>query len=97
MPAKLTAADEWLADARDEVGALLGKYGTHPIETQADYRDIKQSRTLLRKDIASIDQRRTDMTRAVEDAVARFRTGAAEALEPLRKVERERDRQEEAC
>lgn len=89
VPAELTAADEWLADARDEVGALLGKYGTHPIETQADYRDIKQSRTLLRKDIASIDQRRMDMTRAVEDAVARFRTGAADALEPLRKVERE--------
>lgn len=93
VPAELTAADEWLAEARDEVGALLGKYGTHAIETQADYRDIKQSRTLLRKDIASIDQRRMDMTRAVEDAVARFRTGAADALEPLRKVEREYKRQ----
>lgn len=93
VPAELTAADEWLAEAREEVGALLGKYGTHPIETQADYRDIKQSRTLLRKDIASIDQRRMDMTRAVEDAVARFRTGAADALEPLRKVEREYKRQ----
>lgn len=93
VPAELTAADEWLAEAREEVGALLGKYGTHTIETQADYRDIKQSRTLLRKDIASIDQRRMDMTRAVEDAVARFRTGAADALEPLRKVEREYKRQ----
>lgn len=93
VPAELTAADEWLAEAREEVGALLGKYGTHTIETQADYRDIKQSRTLLRKDIASIDQRRMDMTRAVEDAVARFRTGAADALEPLRRVEREYKRQ----
>ena len=25
VPAELTAADEWLAEAREEVGALLGK------------------------------------------------------------------------
>lgn len=87
-PAELSRADEWLAGARERVSALLAEYGTHPIEDAAGYRDIKQSRTMLRREIDAIDSERRGATRAVEEAVARFRQEANEAMEPLREVER---------
>lgn len=87
-PAELSRADEWLATTRDRVAALLAEYGTHPIEDAAGYRDIRQSRTMLRSEIEAIDSERRGATRAVEEAVARFRQSANEAVEPLREVER---------
>lgn len=87
-PATLTNAERWLAGARERVGELAPRYGTHEIASEADYRDIKQARTMLRKDIAAIDGERKEMTRAVEDEVARFRNGCASVLEPLREIER---------
>lgn len=87
-PAELSRADEWLAGTRGRVASLLAEYGTHPIEDQAGYRDIRQSRTMLRREIEAIDAERRGATRAVEEAVARFRQEANEAVEPLREVER---------
>lgn len=88
-PAELTDADRWLAATRERVAELLPRYGTHDITCDADYKDIKQARAMLRKDIAEIDAERKARTRAVEDAVARFRNGCAAALAPLAEVERD--------
>lgn len=87
-PAELSRADEWLASTRERVAGLLAEYGTHPIEDAAGYRDIRQSRTMLRRELDAIDSERRGATRAVEEAVARFRQEANEAVEPLREVER---------
>lgn len=83
VPDVLSGADRWLAETRAEVTALLGKYGTHDIENEADYRDIKQARTMLRKDIAQLDAQRKAQTKAVDDLLARFRSEAGMALAPL--------------
>lgn len=87
VPDVLSGADRWLAETRDEVAALLGKYGTHEIANEADYRDIKQSRTMLRKDIAQLDAQRKAQTKAVDEVLARFRSEASMALAPLTEVE----------
>ena len=83
VPAVTAEADRWLASTRSRVSDLAAKYGTHPINNQSDYRDIKQSRTLLRKEIAAIDAERKDMTRTIEEMVSRFRAQTNEALAPL--------------
>lgn len=86
-PAALGEADRWLAETRARVAEAAARYGTHPITDAASYRDIKASRTLLRKDIAALDAERRAMTRGIEDVLSEFRRRAAEELAPLSEIE----------
>lgn len=87
VPEVMGEADRWLAATRDEVGRLLAKYGTHEIANEADYRDIKQARTMLRKDISAIEAQRKAKTKALDDALSRFRSEAARVMAPLAETE----------
>lgn len=87
VPSVMGAADLWLSDVTGRVGSLMGKYGTHPIESDADYRDIKNARMMIRKDIAAIDAERKAKVKSLQDALTQFRGRCSIALQPL--VDRE--------
>lgn len=83
VPEVMSDADRWLAGAREDVAALVAKYGTHEISSEADYRDIKSARTMLRKDIAQLEAQRKAKTKALDEALSRFRSEAARVMAPL--------------
>lgn len=89
VPETMGRADRWLADLAAKTDGLMAKYGTHDVETEADYRDIKSARTMLRKDIAAIDAERKANVKSLEDALAQFRNRCNVVTEPLTRREAE--------
>lgn len=87
VPSELTQAEAWLATTSSKVEELASQYGTRKIVDAESYKDIKTSRTALRKDIASIEQERKDLTRVIEERVAAFKTDAANVLAPLTEID----------
>ena len=80
----LSRAEQWLATARGRVAELAAQYRVP--ETIADeraYKDAKASRASVRKDAAELDAERKAMTRAMDDALKRFRGDVKGVLEPL--------------
>ena len=80
----LSRAEQWLAGARGRVAELAAQYKVP--ETIADeraYKDAKASRASVRKDAAELDAERKAMTRAMDDALKRFRGDVKGVLEPL--------------
>lgn len=80
----LSRAEQWLAEARDRVAGLAAQYKVpDAIADERAYRDAKASRASVRKDAAELDAERKAMTRAMDDALKRFRTDVKGVLEPL--------------
>lgn len=86
-PAKLSKVDLWLADTSSKVTDIASQYGHIDIVDGKTYRDCRNARIQLRKEIASIDQDRKDKTRVLEQLIANFKTNAANVLSPLSAIE----------
>lgn len=100
-PQPLGATGEWLASCREEVARVAAGFQAFEISDEAGYRDAKRQRAALRAEVASIEERRKSMTRAIELAVREFKDGAAEAVAPLSGLDAEYkerlDEWDEAC
>lgn len=83
----LSQADKWVSKTTGEVNKLVKLYGTIEVKDAQSYRDCKNARTNLRKDIANIEQERKNMTRMIEDVIANFKHQAQDVLEPLNSIE----------
>ncbi|WP_314355559.1 DUF1351 domain-containing protein [Lancefieldella parvula] len=83
----LTAGDKWLAEARSKAATIAAQYQPHDITNEADYKDAKSARAMLRKEIAAIDSDRKSMTSTLENAISRFKAHAAEAIGELTALE----------
>lgn len=86
-PAILTDGDKWLAEARGKAATIAAQYQPHDITNEADYKDAKSARAMLRKEIAAIDSDRKSMTSTLENAINRFKAHAAEAIGELTALE----------
>lgn len=86
-PAVLTDGDKWLAEARSKAATIAAQYQPHDITNEADYKDAKSARAMLRKEIAAIDSDRKSMTSTLENAINRFKAHAAEAIGELTALE----------
>ena len=86
-PAVLTDGDKWLAEARSKAATIAAQYQPHDITNEADYKDAKSARAMLRKEIAAIDSDRKSMTSTLENAISRFKAHAAEAIGELTALE----------
>lgn len=86
-PAVLTDGDKWLAEARSKAATIAAQYQPHDITNEADYKDAKSARAMLRKEIAAIDSDRKSMTSTLENAINRFKAHAAEAIGELTTLE----------
>ena len=86
-PAILTDGDKWLAEARSKAATIAAQYQPHDITNEADYKDAKSARAMLRKEIAAIDSDRKSMTSTLENAINRFKAHAAEAIGELTALE----------
>ena len=82
-PELLGEAGRWLADARLRVATVAGEYGARPVDRPGEYQQEKRERAALRKEIASIEDERKGMTRAVKEAIKAFEAGARDVLAPL--------------
>lgn len=84
----LAASEIWLAGARERVAELAAQYRVPgEIVTDREYKDAKQSRAAVRKDAAAIDAERKATTRAMDDALRKFRDGVKDVLEPLTELD----------
>lgn len=84
----LAASELWLADARERVAELAAQYRVpDEIVTDKEYKDAKQSRASVRKDAAAIDAERKATTRAMDDALRKFRDGVKDVLLPLTELD----------
>ena len=86
-PAILTDGDKWLAETRGKAATIAAQYQPHDITNEADYKDAKSARAMLRKEIAAIDSDRKSMTSTLENAINRFKAHAAEAIGELTALE----------
>lgn len=86
-PAVLTDGDKWLAEARSKAATIAAQYQPHDITNEADYKDAKSARAMLRKEIEAIDSDRKSMTSTLENAINRFKAHAAEAIGELTALE----------
>lgn len=86
-PTVLTDGDKWLAEARGKAATIAAQYQPHDITNEADYKDAKSARAMLRKEIAAIDSDRKSMTSTLENAISRFKAHAAEAIGELTTLE----------
>lgn len=82
-PAVLTEADKWLSATTAKADEIATQYKPHEITTAQEYKDAKQARTFLRKEIAAIEAERKDQTREIENTLARFKSGAKAAIARL--------------
>lgn len=84
----LAASELWLAGARERVAELAAQYRVpDEITTDREYKDAKQSRASVRKDAAAIDVERKATTRAMDDALRKFRDGVKDVLLPLTELD----------
>lgn len=84
----LAASERWLAGARERVAELAAQYKVPgEIVNDREYKDAKQSRAAVRKDAAAIDAERKATTRAMDDALRKFRDGVKDVLEPLTELD----------
>ena len=84
----IAASELWLAGARERVAELAAQYRVPgEIVTDRDYKDAKQSRAAVRKDAAAIDAERKATTRAMDDALRKFRDGVKDVLLPLTELD----------
>ena len=82
-PAVLTEADKWLSATTAKADEIATQYKPHEITTAQGYKDAKQARAFLRKEIAAIEAERKDQTREIENTLARFKSGAKAAIARL--------------
>ena len=82
-PAVLTEADKWLSATTAKADEIATQYKPHEITTAQEYKDAKQARAFLRKEIAAIEAERKDQTREIENTLARFKSGAKAAIARL--------------
>lgn len=82
-PAVLTEADKWLAATTAKADEIAQQYKPSEITTAQGYKDSKQARAFLRKEIAAIEAERKDQTREIENTLARFKSGAKAAIARL--------------
>lgn len=82
-PAVLTEADKWLSATTAKADEIAKQYKPHEITTAQEYKDAKQARAFLRKEIAAIEAERKDQTREIENTLARFKNGAKAAISRL--------------
>lgn len=82
-PAVLTEADKWLSATTAKADEIAKQYKPHEITTAQEYKDAKQARAFLRKEIAAIEAERKDQTREIENTLARFKSGAKAAIARL--------------
>lgn len=82
-PAVLTEADKWLSATTAKADEIATQYKPSEITTAQAYKDAKQARAFLRKEIAAIEAERKDQTREIENTLARFKSGAKAAIARL--------------
>lgn len=85
----LGEVDKWLGNTAMNVADIAKQYGTIEVNDAASYKACKRARAQLRKEIASIEQQRKDMTRVVEQAISNFKSNAQDVLEPLNRIDAE--------
>lgn len=79
----LSKADEWLAAAREKVGATVAEYHEWQIQSNDDYRQMKRDRTEVRRRAQEIDSERKAMLSDMEKALRDFKAGVKDVLSPL--------------
>jgi len=80
----ISRAERWLAEARGRASELAAQYpAPAEIADERAYRDARANRAAARKDAQELDSERKRMTRAMDDALKRFRADVRDVLAPL--------------
>lgn len=83
----LSGADKWLAETREKVQRVADGHHAYEISDSKELAQAKRERTEIRRDITDIDNERKALTRALDDAVKRFRTDVKDVLKPLTELD----------
>lgn len=84
---QLGTVDAWLAERREQVAGIAGKYQPREITSRDEYRQSKRERTAARKAIKAVEDERRAKLGAIKDAVRGIEAEVRDLLEPLRGID----------